>query len=83
MSKAYPDHSWEQLPVLVRFGTWVGGDMDGNPNVDADTLRATLARHRQLALGLYVEEVASLARNLTQSASRGEPLPTPIYASIK
>ena len=35
------------IPVerpLVRFASWVGGDMDGNPNVDAGTIRATLAR---------------------------------------
>ena len=57
-------------PALVRPGSWVGGDMDGNPNVDADTLRATLARHRSLALRAYLDEVAQLADHLTQSASR-------------
>ncbi|HEX7989489.1 MAG TPA: phosphoenolpyruvate carboxylase, partial [Stenotrophomonas sp.] len=30
------------LPRLLRFGTWVGGDMDGNPNVDAGTITNTL-----------------------------------------
>lgn len=57
-------------PPLLRPGSWVGGDMDGNPNVDADTLRATLARHRELALGAYTEDVATLAGQLTQSSSR-------------
>jgi len=57
---------------LVRFASWVGGDMDGNPNVTADTLRATLERHRAAALGLYQREVAGLARQLSQSASRVE-----------
>ncbi|NIR79153.1 MAG: phosphoenolpyruvate carboxylase, partial [Gemmatimonadetes bacterium] len=45
-------------------------DMDGNPNVDGDTLRETLRRHRVLALRAYDEEVAQLADHLTQSASR-------------
>jgi phosphoenolpyruvate carboxylase len=58
------------LPALMRPGSWVGGDMDGNPNVDADTIRATLRRHRELALEAYGREVADLARHLTQSASR-------------
>jgi phosphoenolpyruvate carboxylase len=59
-----------EAPPLLRPGSWVGGDMDGNPNVDADTLRATLGRHRSLALGAYLEEVRALARQLTQSSSR-------------
>ena len=31
------------LPPLLRFGTWVGGDMDGNPNVGAATIHTALA----------------------------------------
>ena len=57
-------------PALVRIGSWVGGDMDGNPNVDAGTVRATLQRHRDLALGAYAREIEKLARHLSQSASR-------------
>lgn len=60
----------EDGPPLLRPGSWVGGDMDGNPNVDADTLRTTLARHRALALAAYEQEVKALAGQLTQSASR-------------
>ncbi|MGH8516939.1 MAG: phosphoenolpyruvate carboxylase, partial [Panacagrimonas sp.] len=32
-----------ELPRVLRFASWVGGDMDGNPNVGAETLRAALA----------------------------------------
>ena len=59
-----------EFPALIRPGSWVGGDMDGNPNVDAYTLRATLGRHRDIALDAYRHEVAELADHLTQSASR-------------
>ncbi len=59
-----------ELPTLVRFASWVGGDMDGNPNVDAGTLRATLERHRELVIGLYRREVLELAGQLTQSTTR-------------
>jgi phosphoenolpyruvate carboxylase len=55
-------------PVL-RFGSWVGGDMDGNPNVGAETLRAALARQRDLALDRYRREAAELARRLSQSGA--------------
>ena len=60
----------DALPPLIRPGSWVGGDMDGNPNVDATTVRATLRRHRELAVGAYMQEVAQLASHLTQSPSR-------------
>jgi phosphoenolpyruvate carboxylase len=59
-----------ELPALMRPGSWVGGDMDGNPNVGADTIRETLRRHRDIALESYGREVAELARFLTQSDSR-------------
>ena len=59
-----------RLPAMVRFGTWVGGDMDGNPNVTAKSMRASLARHRALALDLYYNECQELARHLSQSRSR-------------
>jgi len=55
-------------PVL-RFGSWVGGDMDGNPNVGAETLRAALARQRDLALDRYRWEATELARRLSQSGA--------------
>lgn len=59
-----------ELPVLIRFGTWVGGDMDGNPDVNAKTIRETLARHQQVIVNAYFEECQHLAQILSQSASR-------------
>ena len=56
-------------PVL-RFGSWVGGDMDGNPNVGAETLRAALGRQRELVLERYRREATELARRLSQSGAR-------------
>ncbi len=59
-----------QLPNLVSFASWVGGDMDGNPNVNAKTIRETLARQRSLILDLYYNECAAIAAKLSQSADR-------------
>ncbi|HVC29890.1 MAG TPA: phosphoenolpyruvate carboxylase, partial [Steroidobacteraceae bacterium] len=42
-----------ELPAIMRFGTWVGGDMDGNPDVHAKTIRETLARQQQVLLNSY------------------------------
>jgi phosphoenolpyruvate carboxylase len=56
--------------IIFRFGSWVGGDMDGNPNVGPDTIRETLALHRRTALELYRGELRKVARELSQSPSR-------------
>src|SRR5210317_1888180 len=56
-----------EIPSMVHFGSWVGGDMDGNPNVNAKTIRATLARQRSLILDLYYRECATIASKLSQS----------------
>lgn len=58
------------VPVLVRYASWVGGDMDGNPNVNAKTIRATLARQRSLILDLYFNECATISAKLSQSSDR-------------
>jgi len=58
------------MPTVVGFGTWVGGDMDGNPNVGADTIAATLAGQRSLVLRAYRQEVAALGELLSQSLER-------------
>ena len=55
---------------VVAFGSWVGGDMDGNPNVGAGTIRATLASQRDAVLGRYRHELAQLAEVLSQSEDR-------------
>jgi len=59
-----------ELPLVLRFGTWVGGDMDGNPNVNAGTIRAALEAQRAQVIAQYRRDVAALGRALTQSTDR-------------
>ena len=59
-----------EVPIIATFASWVGGDMDGNPNVNAKTIRATLARQRSLILDLYFKECASISAKLSQSIER-------------
>jgi phosphoenolpyruvate carboxylase len=58
------------VPTILGFGSWVGGDMDGNPNVNAKTIRATLARQRSLILDLYYKECATISAKLSQATDR-------------
>ena len=44
----------------LRFGTWIGGDLDGNPNVGPETIADALERARQLARDLYRAELRDL-----------------------
>ncbi|MDE2448194.1 MAG: phosphoenolpyruvate carboxylase [Gammaproteobacteria bacterium] len=59
-----------ELPAILRFGSWVGGDMDGNPDVHAKTIRETLARQQQVILNSYFEDCRTLSQRLSQSAGR-------------
>lgn len=64
-----------ELPRLLRFATWVGGDMDGNPNVGADTIAATLSAQRAQVLDRYAADVGELARLLSQTVNRAAIAP--------
>ena len=55
------------LSSPLRFGTWVGGDRDGNPQVTATMTRRTLALHNQRALRVLREAIRVLATELGQS----------------
>jgi phosphoenolpyruvate carboxylase len=59
-----------ELPPILHFGSWVGGDMDGHPDVHAKTIRETLARQQQVIINTYFAECQMLAQRLSQSASR-------------
>jgi phosphoenolpyruvate carboxylase len=59
-----------ELPVIVRFGTWVGGDMEYSADVHAKSIRETLARAQQIIIHTYHADCLNLAQSLSQSASR-------------
>jgi phosphoenolpyruvate carboxylase len=59
-----------QQPVhsFLRMGQWIGGDRDGNPNVNAQTLDYALRRQSEVALRHYLTEVHYLGSELSVSA---------------
>jgi phosphoenolpyruvate carboxylase len=68
LAKHYPEvkapHRW------LTFGSWIGGDRDGNPNVTADVTAEVLLLHRRLAIEKLRLGARDLARSLTVSDRR-------------
>ncbi len=63
------------LPALLRMGSWIGGDRDGNPFVTADVLREAVKRQARTAFAYYLEEVHALGAELSMSLRLVEPTP--------
>ena len=72
LESCWPEAQDQLLPALLHFGSWVGGDMDGNPNVNADTIRRSLEYHRREIIKKYLPEMKTLSRFLSQSLSEVE-----------
>lgn len=62
-----------RLSVPLRWGTWVGGDRDGNPHVTPDITVATARRASHVMLGRYLEALDELVRRLSLSAGIAPP----------
>jgi len=55
------------LPTLLRFGSWIGGDRDGNPLVKPECIRDALELARALILREYLNDVEALSDRLSSS----------------
>lgn len=56
------------MPPFVQMGSWIGGDRDGNPNVDANTMTHALARQAATIFEFYLDEVHALGAELSVSS---------------
>ncbi|MGE7828998.1 phosphoenolpyruvate carboxylase [Paenibacillus sp. NPDC093718] len=68
LSKYYPGHHWH-VPTYLRFGSWIGGDRDGNPSVTADVTWKTLEMQRKLAIREYQRILREFMKYLSFSSS--------------
>lgn len=80
LAESYPGERLD-VPAFLRFGSWVGGDRDGNPNVTADITEHTLRLHRETALSLYERELEGLQRHLSLAVEPGRE-EGPLFSSM-
>jgi phosphoenolpyruvate carboxylase len=74
----YPGQSFD-VPDFLRFGSWMGGDRDGNPYVTADVTEKTFSWLRKSAVERHLTACADLFDFLTFSTSESEV--DPVLAS--
>ncbi len=70
------------VPTFLRFGSWIGGDRDGNANVAPDAILEAHEQARRFVLQRYVDDVEGLQARLSQDAVRGVVAPE-LIASVE
>jgi len=57
-----------EVPQVLAFGSWIGGDRDGNPFVTNESTREALERARNTVLEHYISEIELAIEQLSSSA---------------
>tara|TARA_Y100000389_G_scaffold26629_1_gene22867 strand:- start:3117 stop:5918 length:2802 start_codon:yes stop_codon:yes gene_type:complete len=61
------------VPSFIRFGSWIGGDRDGNPFVTPDITREAVYMHAETAIHEYMRRAQKLSTLLTHSSELTKP----------
>ena len=67
LARQYPEDT-PALGQILQFGSWVGGDQDGNPFVRPEMITVALGLHREVILKRHLASVLWLADHMSQSA---------------
>jgi phosphoenolpyruvate carboxylase len=81
LSRQYPENT-PALGRVLQFGSWVGGDQDGNPFVGPEMITVALGLHREVILKRHLASVMWLADHMSQSA-RMIPVSTELRRSVE
>lgn len=67
LQRVYPELADFRVPSFLRFGSWIGGDRDGNPNVTHTATAEALRLQQETVIGQYLIRVDDLKRQLSQA----------------
>lgn len=73
ISRTYGKDSGITVPSVIKFGSWIGGDRDGNPFVKPETTVLALRMQSQEVLTEYLKQLKLLSKVLTQSSLFCQP----------
>ncbi|MEM7453390.1 MAG: phosphoenolpyruvate carboxylase [Planctomycetota bacterium] len=68
LKATFPDI--RNVPDILRFGSWIGGDRDGNPFVTCDTTEAAIRAQKETALERYAADLRDLYEMLSPAVDR-------------
>ncbi|MEO7717806.1 MAG: phosphoenolpyruvate carboxylase [Capsulimonas sp.] len=66
LAEYYPGETFD-IPSFLEYGSWIGGDRDGNPTITLDHTAEILRLHADLALSYYIPAIRGLSDRLSQS----------------
>ena len=69
LAAQYPEKNW-RIPNFLSFGTWIGGDRDGNPFVTHDVTWNTMVQQRELVIDKYLTVLKDLKQRYSHATTR-------------
>jgi phosphoenolpyruvate carboxylase len=81
LGRVYPDQAWD-VPSLLRFGSWIGGDRDGNPHVTSSVTIEAVRLQQEAVLRHYLRLADQLGRRLSHSET-SVPASVALRASLE
>lgn len=65
--ETYYGEAGEDIPIVLKYRSWIGSDRDGNPNVTSSVTWSTVIEQRKTALKMYIKKLDHMRRYLTVS----------------